>query len=155
MRLAQSRVELLDLRGQLSFAGRRPVPGASLKHLPSPGQELVTPPRHRHRRRLIQPPAGSYDGRMAVTHEEPCEQPPVATQTSWETSPAVNLGLAVLCVAFVPFGVIELITEQGFARFRTIGGGVMPAMSILCASGYFSGRWRQLAERHRARNTPG
>ncbi|MCY3889749.1 MAG: hypothetical protein OXG50_07605 [bacterium] len=91
---------------------------------------------------------------MAVVREEPCEQP-AATQTGWEASPAVNIGLAVLCVAFVPFGVIELITEQGFARFRTIGGGVLPAMSILCTSGYFSGRWRQLAERRRARNTSG
>ncbi|MCY4133947.1 MAG: hypothetical protein OXG30_03405 [bacterium] len=96
---------------------------------------------------------------MAVVHEEPCEQPPAeepaaATQTSWETSPAVNIGMAVLCAALIPFGVIELITEQGFARFRTIGG-VVPGISFLYTSGYFSGRWRQIAERHRARNTSG
>ncbi|MCY3860982.1 MAG: hypothetical protein OXG67_03300 [bacterium] len=90
---------------------------------------------------------------MAVIYEESCEQP-AATQTGWEASPAVNIGMAVLCAALIPFGVIELITEQGFARFRTIGG-VVPGISFLYASGYFSGRWRQLAERRRARNTSG
>ncbi|MCY3860668.1 MAG: hypothetical protein OXG34_09465 [bacterium] len=91
---------------------------------------------------------------MAVVHEEPCEQPPVATQTSWKTSPAVNIGLAVLCAAFVPFGVIELITEQGFARFRSFGGA-LSTITLLQYSGYFSGRWRQIVERRRAHNTPG
>ena len=69
MGLAQRRVELLDLRGQLRFSARGPVPGAGLERLPATGEELVTPLRHRHRRGAL-PPCRLRDCDLAPQHSQ-------------------------------------------------------------------------------------
>lgn len=96
--------------------------------------------------RLTQPPADSYSDNIAIAPEESCEQPPTATQTGWEASPVLNVGLAVITAILIPFGIFELINEEGFARFRTIVG----AMCGICAL-WGNSFWRHLADRWRAR----